>query len=298
MPDVQPDGRPWPRISIVTPSYNQGRFIEETIRSILLQGYPDIEYFVMDGGSTDDSVAILRKYDAWITKWVSEKDNGQSAAINKGMSLATGEWANWINSDDLLCVGALHALSVTSIEQSSQVDVISMHTLVVDERRRPLFEFTAAQIVDPRDFFERLDMPIPQTSTFVRRKLLKVEEHLNFAMDWALYLRLAAEGARFAAVAREGAIFRSHLASKTEMHSSSFEDEKIAVVASLASARVPFGKEMRDWLQIRESRRALRCSREELLSVIALVVSWPRLLVDRMFWGRLRRIAGGVPDDR
>jgi glycosyltransferase involved in cell wall biosynthesis len=107
---VRPDGSPWPRISIVTPSYNQGRFIEETIRSILLQGYPDLEYIVMDGGSTDGSADIIRRYSPWLTYWTSEADGGQVAAINAGMARATGDLLNWINSDDFLLPGALEAL--------------------------------------------------------------------------------------------------------------------------------------------------------------------------------------------
>src|SRR5579885_3553995 len=101
LPASRADGSPWPRISIVTPSYNQGQFIEETIRSVLLQGYPDLEYIVIDGGSTDQSVEIIRKYERWLTYWVSEKDRGQAHAINKGFSSVTGELFNWINSDDL-----------------------------------------------------------------------------------------------------------------------------------------------------------------------------------------------------
>ena len=83
-----PDGRPWPRISVVTPSFNQGKFIEETIRSVLLQGYPNLEYFVFDGGSTDNSVEIIKKYSPWLTYWVSERDNGQSDAINRGLKMS------------------------------------------------------------------------------------------------------------------------------------------------------------------------------------------------------------------
>ncbi len=102
-----PNGSPWPRISIVTPSLNQGLFIEETIRSVLLQGYPDLEYIIIDGGSTDDSVEIIEKYERWLAFWVSERDRGQSHAINKGFSKASGKIYSWLNSDDYLTQNAL-----------------------------------------------------------------------------------------------------------------------------------------------------------------------------------------------
>jgi glycosyltransferase involved in cell wall biosynthesis len=102
-----PDGRPWPRITVVTPSYNQGRFIEETIRSVLLQGYPNLEYFIFDGGSTDNSVEIIEQYAPWLSYWVSEPDAGQSAAINRGLRMGSGLYATWICSDDMLYTNAL-----------------------------------------------------------------------------------------------------------------------------------------------------------------------------------------------
>lgn len=107
MPDVISDGSPWPRISIVTPSYNQGKFIERTIRSVLLQNYPNLEYIIIDGGSTDNTVEVIRKYGQWLHYWVSEEDQGQSDAINKGLDQATGGIFNWLNSDDFLESGAL-----------------------------------------------------------------------------------------------------------------------------------------------------------------------------------------------
>jgi glycosyltransferase involved in cell wall biosynthesis len=106
-----PDGSPWPRVSIVTPSYNQGQFIEETIRSVLLQGYPNLEYIVIDGGSTDASVEIIHKYEPWLAYWVSEPDNGQADAINKGFAVATGSLIGWVNSDDVLVPSCLYHLA-------------------------------------------------------------------------------------------------------------------------------------------------------------------------------------------
>jgi len=103
----------WPKISIVTPSYNQGQFIEETIRSILLQNYPNLEYIIIDGGSSDNTVEILKKYEPWISLWVSEKDSGQANAINKGIKKCSGDIFNWINSDDYLAPIALYNVATT-----------------------------------------------------------------------------------------------------------------------------------------------------------------------------------------
>ena len=99
--ETMANGRAWPRISIVTPSYNQGKYIEETIRSVIMQGYPNLEYIVIDGGSTDSSVETIKKYEKYLTYWVSERDRGQTHAINKGFERATGDILAYLNSDDV-----------------------------------------------------------------------------------------------------------------------------------------------------------------------------------------------------
>jgi glycosyltransferase involved in cell wall biosynthesis len=106
------DDNDLPQISIVTPSLNQGQFLEETIRSALLQGYPNLEYIVVDGGSTDNSIEIIRKYAVWISHWVSEPDNGQAHAINKGFKRSGGQILGWLNSDDVY-----HPKGITTLIQ-------------------------------------------------------------------------------------------------------------------------------------------------------------------------------------
>jgi glycosyltransferase involved in cell wall biosynthesis len=122
----------------VTPSLNQGRFIEETIRSLLLQGYSNLEYFVIDGGSTDNSVEIIRKYSSWIDFWVSEPDAGQSAAINRGLKMGSGSLATWINSDDMLCQHAL-ASHFTRTPLAEPTAVYIGDCVNIDEAGKVLF---------------------------------------------------------------------------------------------------------------------------------------------------------------
>ena len=141
IPPLAQNGKPWPKISIVTPSYNQGQFIEETIRSVLLQGYPNLEYIIIDGGSSDNSVDIIKKYEPWLSYWVSEPDKGQSHAINKGFKLATGEIYAWINSDDYYLHGAFAVVgeAFTGLQEKAILlgygDVVDVEGVFLDTRK-------------------------------------------------------------------------------------------------------------------------------------------------------------------
>jgi GT2 family glycosyltransferase len=192
IPPTMPDGAPWPRVTIVTPSYNQGRFLEETIRSVLLQGYPNLEYIVVDGGSTDESVDILRRYAPFLTYWVSEPDNGQSHAINKGLQRATGEILAYLNSDDLYSPNAIR----TSVEF---LHAHAESNLVYASARRIDAESVVREKVVPPEFGLRLLLAkcfIRQPTVFFHRRLVDrvgpFDESLDYGMDYDFWLRCTA----------------------------------------------------------------------------------------------------------
>jgi glycosyltransferase involved in cell wall biosynthesis len=182
----------WPRITIVTPSYNQGQFLADTIRSVQAQGYPNLEYFVVDGGSTDNSVDVIRTYEGHIDYWVSERDRGQSHAINKGFARATGEYVSWLNSDDMLLPLALDHVGEYA-RRNENVDVILGGLLLGDAGGR----IRSCHLPTPSSQWciAREAMDLFQPSMFVRRStLLRVgplREDLHCRMDARLVTRLA-----------------------------------------------------------------------------------------------------------
>jgi len=190
--DTTPNGGFWPRASIVTPSLNQGLFIEETIRSVLLQGYPDLEYIVIDGGSTDDSVEIIKKYEKWLTFWVSERDRGQSHAVNKGFSKASGEIYSWLNSDDYLMPNALRNVAL-AYKASAEGGAWCGGCLRVDSNGKILRKIwpnrlASKAIADwPRNNYA-------QSACFFSkeawRKYGPLDEDLCYAMDLDLWIKI------------------------------------------------------------------------------------------------------------
>jgi hypothetical protein len=183
-------GSPWPSVSIVTPSYNQARFLEETIRSVLLQGYPNLQYIVIDGGSSDGSADILRRYEPWLADWVSEEDRGQSHAINKGFARARGEVVAWLNSDDLYTPQAVGA-ATRAFSEHPAVGVVYGDCQHIDAGSR----LVRTRLLPGHDLGEVVVYNyIAQPATFIRRRAVEhvngVDESLHLAMDFDLWVRL------------------------------------------------------------------------------------------------------------
>ena len=227
MPDLMPDKRKWPKISIVTPSYNQGNFLEETIRSILLQNYPNLEYIIIDGGSNDNSVDIIKKYQSWISYWVSESDNGQAHAINKGLERCTGEIFNWINSDDLLTQGSLKIIAESMIDFDAVAGSVLNFCDVRECYIRPAQLLTKKMISgDPTVIYQ-------QPGTWLRTDRLKkvggFDESLHFCFDWYATINYLHSFPKIRYLDEVLAKFRLHNASKTVNQGLEFRREKLII---------------------------------------------------------------------
>jgi glycosyltransferase involved in cell wall biosynthesis len=182
----------WPKICIVTPSFNQGAFLEETIRSVLAQEYPNLEYIVIDGGSTDDSVEIIKKYEPWLKYWVSERDGGQAEAIAKGFDMASSDILGWLNSDDFLLPGALSEIGNT-FAATPDLELLVGGGIVVDEnseRLRKLYSFPQSY-----DSLLSIGQFMMQMSCFWKRETYHavggLDKNLRFCFDYDLFIRLA-----------------------------------------------------------------------------------------------------------
>jgi glycosyltransferase involved in cell wall biosynthesis len=207
---------PAPTISIVTPSYQQGRFLERTILSVLNQGYPSLQYVVQDGGSTDETLELLRGLTGTKVEWNSEPDSGQADAINRGFARTDGPIMAWLNSDDLLLPGALTCVAAY-FARNPGIDVVYGNRLMIDEEDHeigvwvlPSHDDSALTLVDF----------IPQETLFWRRSIweasgAEVDADFGYALDWDLLLRFRAAGARFARIPRFLGAFRVHAEQKT-----------------------------------------------------------------------------------
>jgi len=220
-PETMPDGSPWPKISIVTPSFNQAQYIEETIRSVLLQGYPNLEYIIIDGGSTDGSVEIIKRYEPWLTYWVSEPDYGQTYAIQKGMDITTGVLKNWLNSDDILLAGSLFSLAeafkchkLTKMLLCGNSKTINSISEVISEHRITKYNSQTKPVPQAPDIMQGC-----QASVFFTDEawdsLGGINVRLNFTMDTDLSFRAYRQGIPFIEIEHFIAAYRKHDLTKT-----------------------------------------------------------------------------------
>ncbi len=231
LPDTMPDGRPWPRVSIVTPSYNQAQFIEETIRSVLLQGYPDLEYIIIDGGSTDGSVEIIRKYEPWLAYWVSERDHGQSHAIHAGIKLSTGDFCTWLNSDDLFYPRALGQAAQVLVDDPNSGFIYRDCAYISGNGDKCGYWCTFPSSVSSILLNANT---IPQPTVLMRRSAYDavggINKRLSYVMDFDLWLKIAAVFPTHY-LPGEAAAFRLHDQSKSVEQSVRFWPEAILAVS-------------------------------------------------------------------
>ena len=247
----------WPRISIVTPSYNQASYLEATLCSILDQDYPNFEYLVLDGGSTDGSVEILRKYAGRLAYWEAQPDRGQSHALNKGFARSTGEIIGYLNSDDLYLPGTLSTVGRFFVEHP-EIDVVYGDQVDIDENGT-IFRATRSLPFSRLGLLSRAGA-IPQPASFWRRsvydRLGGFREDLHWSMDYEFFLRAAARGCRITYISTPLAKFRYHASSKTVIGKTSTDGREIEMrqLQDAYRGRCP-------WAVIRLTRVALRVAR-------------------------------------
>ncbi|HMO34358.1 MAG TPA: glycosyltransferase family 2 protein [Lacibacter sp.] len=287
------------RVSIVTPTFNQGDFIEETIESVLSQNYPDLEYFIVDGGSTDQTVSIIKKYEKYLTGWISERDRGQAHAINKGLVRCTGEIFNWLNSDDYLEPGSLNEIARLFNEDG-------VH-LVAGKVR--LIGGDSDQLIDENKLLsaEGLMLWKPgvkfiQPGVWMRRTLLEncggIDEKYHYCFDKDMLLRYLYYYPHVAYSDNVLVNFRFHEASKTVSFRSRFSEETREIIRSVSNdSRLPGlhkGAKWRtrqgDWLRFLRATAAQKdeSKLKRILKILACIHMQP------MDSGGFRMTAGGI----
>jgi glycosyltransferase involved in cell wall biosynthesis len=215
----------FPKISIVTPSYNHSHFLEGTIESVLMQNYPNLQYVIQDGNSKDNTLDILEKYTGFL-EFKSEKDTGQAQAINRGFSRTDGEILAWLNSDDILLPGTLSYVAEYFSTHHS-VDVIYGHRIIINEFNQE----TGRWVLPPHDDKMLIWADyVPQETLFWRRSIWEkvggyIDESFQFAIDWELLLRFRSAGAKFVRVPRFLGGFRVHFSQKTQNWNALGEEE-------------------------------------------------------------------------
>jgi glycosyltransferase involved in cell wall biosynthesis len=294
---VRANDSPWPRISIVTPSYNQGQFIEETIRSVLLQGYPNLEYIVIDGGSSDQTIEIIKKYEPWLASWISERDHGQPHAINKGLAGATGDLFNWVNSDDLLLPGALAAIGVASCCDEAIAGAVlnfgAGGSQVIENKRLSPAKLIAGEI----------NAEYHQPGLWLRPGRIAsaggIDQTLHYAFDFDMTLRYLVKYPEVTYLPQTLAAFRLHNASKTSSNQSDFHLERMIVYNKLlnhpdcASLKQICSLRLRShgwWERLDAIVRSNGSAASRALTIMLAMCADPTVRMSRLSLGAVRRV--------
>jgi glycosyltransferase involved in cell wall biosynthesis len=293
-----------PSISIVTPSFNQGQFIEETICSVLDQDYPNLDYIIIDGGSTDDTIRIIKKYEKHLKFWVSEKDKGQANAINKGLKHCAGSIFNWLNSDDYLAPGALTKIG----------SAFSDPTVGVVAGKVNNFSSTDFEIVANKNLSSSALMTWQQGTQFVqpgvwlRKDLLEkcggIDENFHYAFDWDLLIRYLYHTKKIIYLNDVLVHFRLHSSSKTVSVLDRFAEEERRIIKKISQTEdfkdlhdICGYKISRsswvDYLQKTVANQELN-SGEKVIRIMSKIKNQPKdWAVTRMTLGALKSIISG-----
>ncbi|HEY9599669.1 MAG TPA: glycosyltransferase family 2 protein [Cyanophyceae cyanobacterium] len=301
--DRRPDGSEWPRISIVTPSYNQGQFLEETIRSVLLQGYPNLEYIIIDGGSTDQSVEIIKKYKPWLAYWVSEPDKGQADALNKGFAQASGYICAYLNSDDVLLNKILETIANTFchwnchwLASSVLVGASISQSQIWEAAGGDFASFIVQQSFAQQGVFWRFN--ITEKPYF--------NPQFNFIMDYDFFMRLYEKNGSPFLLQKTTAFFRVHADSKTSTLIDLYHKEHNNLVNELCDRLPQFivNKVLLEQKRKRYRDEALQLLKADsitfsdklatALRALQLLVKTPHPLRDRIFFSVAIRLLAKV----
>lgn len=294
----------YPKISIVTPTYNQGQYIEETIQSVLNQNYPNLEYIIIDGGSTDGTVEIIKKYEKHLKYWVSEPDKGQANAINKGLKHCTGEIFNWLNSDDYLAPGALYAIAEAF--KGDGIDAVAGRTIYFDENgfqpAEQLANLKAKKLI-------RWDKGVVfvQPGLWLRREYIAgcggIDEIFHYAFDWDLVIRYLYCYPKIKYITNDLVFFRLHDQSKTVSSLPKFHAEEERILYKIGNnpkfsglKHCALGRnERRRWyIRLDEIKQDSELSKlQKLTAIVKESFNWPTQKLNRITLGALKAVING-----